>query len=403
MVARRSVLAAAASAPLMLAGASPLAGAKSADALTVDAIEVFRLPVNQRGDWILLRVRTANGLTGIGDASHGGDDMQTVRALRRLFDLLKGRSIYSAAWFRQATLRLLAGTPDPSLLAAASALEQALWDLAGKALGVPVYDLFGGRIHDRLRLYANINRSTDPRTPDGFARMASRAVGDGFDAVKLAPFDALPFDLPGSAERAALIGAGVAAATAVRAAIGPGRDLLIDVHSRLRPDEGLALAERLAPLNLFWLEEVTPAAPVSSLAAINRAASMPTAGGESIHGVTTFYPYVTGGAVDVLMPDVKQCGGMLELAKIAALGESAGLKVAPHGPASPIGGLAAGHVAATLSSFSILEHSYGEVPWRAEVISPAEDVSGGALAISERPGLGSNLNTALLIRRGTML
>ncbi|WP_375397733.1 mandelate racemase/muconate lactonizing enzyme family protein [uncultured Sphingomonas sp.] len=397
---RRDLIRAAALAPLLpVAAAAVPRNAR----LTIDGIELYRLPVNRRGDWLLLRLRTANGLTGIGDASHGGDDTATLRWLRQLFDRLRGRSVFDVTWLRQTTLQSLGRRADPPLLTAASALEQALWDLQGKALGVPVYDLFGGRLHERLRLYANINRSTDPRTPVGFAAMARRAVADGFTAVKLAPFDALPFDLADPLRRRALIDDGVACATAVRTAIGAGHDLLIDVHSRLRPDEGLALASRLQPLDLFWLEEVTPADPPIALAAINRAAAMPTAGGESIQGVAGFYPYVTAGAVDVLMPDVKQCGGMLELRKIAALGEGAGFDVAPHGPASPIGNLAAGHVAATLPNFTILEHAYGEVPWRAEVVDPPEQVTNGALTLANRPGLGADLDAATLRRKATSI
>jgi galactonate dehydratase len=99
---------------------------------------------------------------------------------------------------------------------------------------------------------------------------------------------------------------------------------------------------------------------------------MPTAGGESIHGVAGFYPYITAEAVDIVMPDAKVCGGMLEMKKIAALAEGAGLIASPHGPASPIGNVAAAHVIATIPNFNILEISYGEVPCRAELIDPPE-------------------------------
>jgi len=111
--------------------------------------------------------------------------------------------------------------------------------------------------------------------------------------------------------------------------------------------------------------------------------------------VTGFYPYIKANAVKILMPDVKICGGMWELKKIAAVGEAAGQLVAPHGPASPIGNVAAAHVAATLPNFHILEFSYGEVPWRAELIEPAEEVLNGAINLSSRPGLGITLNEKL--------
>lgn len=275
---------------------------------------------------------------------------------------------------------------------AMSALEQCLWDIQGKIANRPVYELLGGRIQQRIRLYANINRSTDPRTPDGFASMAGRAVAAGFDAVKLAPFDEMPRDLSNSEVIEDYTKRGIACAQAVRNTIGPKRDLLIDVHSHLDVRRGLDLARRFEPLNLFWIEEVTPADPVTDLAAINREAKMPTAGGELIRGVRGFYPYIKAEAVDIVMPDPKYCGGLLELKKIAAMAEGAGLKASPHGPASPVGTAAAAQVCATLPNFLILEFSYGEVPWRAELIDPPEQVVDSALPLSERPGFGINLN-----------
>jgi len=377
--------------PAGLRAALPKAGKTP----TVDRLEVFTLPVNKRGNWLIVRLGTDKGLTGVGDASHG-NDADTLGWLKRFSDQLRGREIFDVEWFRQTTAPFTA--KNASAAVAASALEQCLWDIMGKALGVPTYDLFGGRIRDRIRLYANINRSTSPRTPDGFANMASSAVSASFNAIKLAPFDDLPTDLSRASDVRPLIEQGFACAEAVRRVIGPDRDLLVDAHSRFTLAEGLDLAKRFEPLKLFWLEEVTPADPPDNLAAINRAAAMPTAGGESIHGVDGFYRYIKAGAVDVAMPDVKACGGMLELKKIAALAEAAGLPVSPHGPASPIGNVAAAQVIATAPNFNILEFSYGEVPWRAELISPAEEIVEGSLGLSARPGFGIVLNDRAIAR-----
>lgn len=365
--------------------------AKASPRTAIAALEVFRVHINKRGNWIIPRLKTENGLTGLGDASQSGNDEQTLVWLKRFSDLLKDRSVFEIGWFRQASLAGIAQGGKAAAVAA-SALEHALWDLQGQVLGLPVHDLFGGRIQDRIRIYANINRSSDPRTPDGFVAMANRAVADGFDAFKLAPFDELPLNLSDAAERARLTQNGLDCAAAVRHVIGPERDLLIDAHSRFHLEEGLELARRFESLKLFWLEEVTPAKPLSDLAAINKAATMPTAGGETIQGVAGFYPYIRAEAVDIVMPDVKVCGGMLELKKIAALAEGAGLPTSPHGPASPIGNLAAAHVVATIPNFNILEFSYGEVPWRAELIDPPEQIDRGALILSKRPGFGARLN-----------
>jgi galactonate dehydratase len=228
--------------------------------------------------------------------------------------------------------------------------------------------------------------------------MADRAISAGFGAVKLAPFDGMPARLRDPAKIREFMQSGLDCASAVRRVIGPQRDLLIDVHSHFDREHGLELARRFEPLNLFWLEEVTPAEPVEDLAAINKAAKMPTAGGESIYGVEGFYPYIKAKAVDIVMPDVKYGGGMLELKKISALAQAAGIPVAPHGPASPVGNMAAAHICATLPNFHILEFSYGEVPWRAEVISPPESLDRGHIVLTSRPGLGIELNETILRR-----
>jgi galactonate dehydratase len=391
---RRTILKAAGLAPLAVLPGMALAAPREA---RVTGLELFRLHVNKRGNWIVARLQTDTGLTGIGDASHGGHDGETIIALNRFAALLRGRSIFDVEWFRQTAAADSGTQASASVHVAISALEQCLWDLVGKTLGVPVYDLFGGKIRDTVRLYANINRSTDPRTPEGFAAMARAAVAAGFTAVKLAPFDAMQ-GVTDRKERARLTEAGIACTAAVRNGIGPACDLLIDAHSHFGVEDGIELARRMEPFNLFWLEEVTPANPITGLAEINRQAKMPTAGGEAIYGVKGFYPYIRGGAVDIVMPDIKLCGGMVELRKIAGLAEGAGLPVSPHGPASPIGNIAAAHVMATVPNFNILEFSFGEVPWRADLLIPPERVDKGMLPLSDRPGLGFELNDAVAAR-----
>ena len=356
--------------------------------ITITGLELFPVHVNARGDWILVRLRTSEGLTGIGEASHGASDTATVQHLRRFTDLLKGRSIFDIEWLR-ATVEPDVAKGGTSAACALSGLEQCMWDIIGQALSVPVSNLFGGSLRSTVRNYANINRSTNPRTPAGFAAIAERAVNAGFDAVKLAPWDDMPASMSDSAKVEEITQLGIERALTVRKALGPDRDLLLDAHSKFDLERGLALTKRVEPLKLFWLEEVTR---VPDLPAIQRTHLMPSAGGEAIYGNRGFLPYINAGSVDIVMPDVKYCGGMLELKKIAALAEAAGLKVAPHGPASPVGNVAAAHVCAGMPNFLILEFSYGEVPWRSELIDPPEQIDKGYLDVPARPGLGIRLN-----------
>lgn len=369
-------------------GLAALAGrAKAETKITAGDLEIFVVHVNTRGNWVMARLQSSAGVTGIGEASHGKSDELTIRYLREFAAMLKGRSIFDIEWLRQQVNPKIAegGT---SVACALSALEQCSWDIIGQAMNVPAYDLFGGALRTDIHLYANINRSTNPRTPAGFAAMAERAIAAGFDSVKLAPWDDMPADLSDSAKVEEITQLGIDRAAAVRKAIGPDRNLLLDAHSKFDRERGLALIPRVAPLHLYWLEEVTlpPALP-----AIRKAEMMPTAGGEVLYGAKGFYPYISAGSVDIAMPDVKYCGGMLELKKVGAMVDAAGLKVSPHGPAGPVGNAVAAQVCATMPNFLILEFSYGEVPWRAELIDPPEDAR-GRLLVSARPGLGIRLN-----------
>lgn len=352
--------------------------------LTIRSVDVAVVKVNHRGNWVLVRLVTHEGLTGLGDASHA-KDAEVVQHLNSLMDLLRGRSPFEVSRFRQEAVKL--ATQDRPAVVAMSALEQAMWDLQGKALGVPCHELFGGALLTAIPHYANINRCTTDRTPQGFAANAQRAIDAGFTAIKLAPFDGIP--KPGASKFQEGVDLGVACTEAVRKTIGPKNEVLIDAHSHFDVPTGIELAHRLEPQRLFWLEEVTP--PLG-LPEIDRAAKMRTAGGESIFGLAKFREYLVAKSVDIVMPDIKYCGGMMELKKVAALAESFGIPVSPHGPASPIGNRAAAHVSATMPNFLILELGFGEVPWRAELINPPEQFDRGVLALADRPGLGIELN-----------
>jgi galactonate dehydratase len=376
---------------MFAAGALPAWSAppKEARAVKITGLEVFRVHVNRRGDWVLFRMQTDAGLTGIGDASHGGRDDRVIELARGFFASVQSGGIFDVEPLRRTAHPEVARSGRPAAVALGG-LEQCLWDLQGKALGVPLYKLFGGMLQREIRNYANINRSTEDRTPAGFAATAGRAIEAGFDAIKLAPFDGMPRPDAEPARIEAGIRLGVDCVKAVRQTVGPKNDVLVDVHSTVDLERGRGLVRSLEPVNLFWLEEVTR--NHEHLAILNREAPMPTAGGESLFGVRAFYRYIAAGAVDIVMPDIKYCGGLMEMKKIAAMAEGAGLLVSPHGPASPVGNMAAAHVCATLPNFSILEFSFGETQWRAELVEPPEQIPGGRIRVPDRPGIGCELN-----------
>jgi galactonate dehydratase len=383
---RRRFVAAVGLTPVAL-GAAPQVDRRASE-ITVSGAEIFRVRVNRLGNWVIVRVQTSAGLSGLGDASHSGRGDPSVGKLTEFASWMTGRSIYDIEGLRQRAYPEVA-LHGRAASCAHSAIEQALYDIQGQAAGVPTYQLFGGKLRDTVRNYANINRSTEQRGPAGFAKMAESAVAAGFDAIKLAPFDGMPSN-GSAAEIEAHTQLGIDSVRAVRDVLGPGGDLLIDAHSHFDRARGMDLLRRLEPLNLYWLEEVTR--PLEDLAAINEAAPMPTAGGESLFGLQENLEYIRAGAVDILMPDVKYCGGMLELKKIAAVAEGAGMPASPHGPASPVGNVAAAQVCVGLPNFQILEFSHGETDWRSELIDPPEALATGMLTVSDRPGFGIRLN-----------
>ena len=384
---RRNFIPALAAGPLGVLGAcaTPLPD-RHAAAIAVQGIEIVRVHVNHRGNWVFVKVHTNEGLVGLGEASGGGRGDPQVAYLEEFAEWMKGRSIYDIEAFQAMASPKFGERPAPR---AASGFEQALYDLQGQAAGVPCYQLFGGKLRDEIRNYANINRSTTDRTPDGFAATARRAIDASFDAIKMASFDGMPRD-GSAAEIEAHTQLGIDCIAAVREVIGPDRDLLVDGHSNFDLKRGYDLLERLEPLNLYWLEEVTR--PFEDLAELHRAAKMTFAGGESLIGLKRNLEYIKAGTVDIMMPDVKTVGGMSELKKISVIAEAAGLDVAPHGPSGPVGNMAAAHICVGLPNFNILEFSYGETDWRSELVDPPEDVRNGMLAVSDRPGLGLTLN-----------
>jgi galactonate dehydratase len=392
---------------LLFAGAGLAAGTVLWLPRTVEALPRLRvigfelLPVRatERTVWLIVRLRTDAGLTGLGEASdafgfanttkQGAERMESE--LRGFFGLIEGKSPLEIGSYRQQGERL-AAKGGLVTATAYSAIEQALWDLAGKSLDVPTCTLFGGRLRETLQVYANVNRATTPRTPAGFAAAAKAAVQDGFRAVKAAPFDGFP--APGSPPAAidAAVENGIACVAAMRDVIGPQVELMVDCHSFFDVPLAERVARRLEPQKLAWYEEPVPPERIEETREIRRRIQQPMAGGEILYGVAGFAPLSHNQTVNVIMPDVKHCGGLLELTRIAAVAENDGVTVAPHNPSGPVSTAASIQVCAVLKNFRLLEFQWGEAEWRHDLLSPPERFENGAIRVPERPGFGIELN-----------
>lgn len=370
-------------------------------AVRIRDVQLIPVRATERTVWMFVRVTTDSGLTGLGEASDAFGFANTSKvqaqqmeaALRSCIEVMQGRSPFEIEYFRQqcrtrASKSLIAAT-------AFGAIEQALWDLSGKILQQPVYNLFGGKVRDSLPVYANINRVTKPRNPAGFAASAKKAVAEGFRALKLAPFDGFnrqQFEQP---ETAKPVLDGIASIAAVRAAIGGDVQIMIDAHSLFDVPLSIYVAEQLEPYKLTWYEEPVAPEMTTETLTIKRAIQQPMAGGEILFGTAGFAPLCRQQAVHVIMPDVKHCGGLLELTRIAALAELEGIAVAPHNPSGPVSTAASVQVCAGMSNFRILELQWGEVAWRKDLVTPAETFVAGNIGVPKLPGLGIELNERL--------
>ena len=375
----------------------------AAPRLRVTGFELLPVRATERTVWLFVRLRTDAGLTGLGEASDAFGFMNTTKEqaarmeseLRGFFALVNGKSPLDIGAYRQAGEPIAARGGLVSATAY-SAIEQALWDLSGKALDVPTCTLFGGRIRTALPVYANINRATNPRTPAGFAAAATAAVREGFRAVKGAPWDGFPPAGSSAASIDAAVEAGIASTAAMRDAVGPDVELMVDCHSFFDVPLAERVARRLEAVNLAWFEEPVAPERIDETREIRRRIKQSMAAGEVLFGVAGFAPLSENRSVNVVMPDVKHCGGLLELTRIAAVAGRDGVTVAPHNPSGPVSTAASVQVGAVLSNFRLLEFHWGEVPWRHDAITPAERFENGSIQVPERPGLGIDLNDAVV-------
>lgn len=361
-------------------------------------LDVLTIPVSAKGNWTFVQLKTDGGLVGWGEATHAmgfvrasaEDDARIAEAVRGFWPALDGLTPFDTELFRQ---RAWAQAKAGGLLSqtAFSACEQAMWDLAGQALDAPVSDLLGGALVDAVPVYANINRATTERSPEGFAANAQKAVAEGFRAIKSAVFDDFPTGPSTQGEREAKAELGVRRLEAMRAAVGSQIDLMVDCHSRFDIELAVRVAKELEPLGLRWYEEPVDPAETKATREIRERIEQPMAGGEMFIGREGFLPLLRQQAVDVIMPDVKHCGGLLEGKKIAALAEVYEVAVSPHNPSGPLSMAASAQLAATLPNCPILEHAWGEVPWRAELLDPPERFQDGKYVLAGLPGLGAKL------------
>lgn len=278
-------------------------------------------------------------------------------------------------------------------MSALATVEIACWDIKGKALGLPVYKLLGGAVRDRVKAYANGWYQVE-RTPEEFHAAARKVVERGYRALKLDPFGAGMFEL--DTEETAR---SVALVEAVRDAVGPEVEILVEMHGRFSPATAIRIAGLLAPFRPGWIEEPVPPENLKALAKVAAHTDIPIATGERLHTRFDYRELFELQAADILQTDITQSGGLLEAKKLAGTAETHYLLMAPHNVGGQISTAANLHLAATLVNFKIQEYfnDFAD-PHVRECVPGCPQVVDGYFTLPDTPGLGVELNHEVLAR-----
>ncbi len=341
-----------------------------------------------------VRIYTDQGIYGHGegtDAVQGGTGL--VRMFRRF---LVGQDPLNveALWERIRTAGIFAGAQGGQYVAALSAVEIALWDLAGKALGVPVYQLLGGKVRDRVRLYCD---SANHHPDDPQARPKLKEIeAMGFTAVKIDIDEAQD---PGRWDRVnwtasnAEIDRMVKEVAFVRETLSPRVDLAVDMHGRYDATTAKRVAREMERFRLLWLEEPVPAENVPVMRDIRESTTTPICAGENLFLRHGFRELLEQRAVDIVMPDLQKCGGLLEGRKIADMAHTYYTPFAPHCVVSPIGTMASCHVCAAVPNFLVLEwHWISRLELWRNFVREGDIIDKGFVTLPDRAGIGVEMN-----------
>jgi len=341
-----------------------------------------------------IRIYTDQGIYGQGEATDAA--VGTSSLIRGWKRMLIGRDPLNveAIWERIRTLGIFAGAQGGQYITALSGLEIALWDLAGKALGLPVYQLLGGKFRDKVRIYCD----SDMEVPIG--EEADRKLpwikAQGFTAMKIdlddardpARFDAVNFTASnGEIDRM------VKWVSHVREAIPADMDLACDMHGRYDAPTGKRVAKALEPFRLMWLEEPVPPEDIDAMADIRHSTSTQIACGENLYLRWGYTQLLKKRAVDIIQPDFQKVGGIAEAQKVANLAQAFYIPVAPHCVVSPIGVMATAHACTTFPNFLACEwHWINHLDLWKSWVREGEIIVNGYVTPTDKPGLGVEMD-----------
>jgi len=380
-------------------------------------------------DWTIVRVESDEGVCGWGEAFCAPGLAQTIRELASLLEGEDARQVEPLV--RKLYLATAHVSSGGTVYHAISGIEAALWDLAARSLDVPLWQLFGGRFRERVRIYADCHagealtsygatlvsrrlpwmetptgelEDVDPEvhwapaeaddiySPEAYAVRAREMADRGFTALKFdLDLPLLPHeDLYARTISAAQLERQVALAEATVEAVVGRAEVAFDLHWRYAPADALRLARALEHLPLLWLEDPTPPQDLESVARISERTTTPICTGENLYRLDGFAALIDRGGVDILAPDIQKVGGLSDTRRIAAYADVHSRPLAPHNIAGPVGTLASAHVCASIPNFLALEWHAASVPFFDELVTLDRAViDGGYVVLPDGPGIGA--------------
>ena len=356
--------------------------------VSITGVETYMV-ANPWKPWVFVQLETDAGVTGLAEATTHDKPRTVAASIEEMSDYFIGKDpfdtekiwleMYRDEWFSKNVINTTV----------CSAVDMACWDIKGKLLDKPVYELLSGKTHgDELRAYANGWYTDTGGTPEGFAEAAERVVDDGYDAMKFDPFGTAWQSMSKADKNHA-----VDIVRAVREAVGPDVDLLIECHGRFSAGQAVDIARKLDEFEPTWFEEPCPPDSINSLAEVSRKSPIPVATGERHISKHDFYELVTRTEIDVFQPDLMNTGGITEGKKIAGLAEADHVDIAPHNPQGPVASAIYSHFCASVPNFRIQElfQTY-DIDWVDDLLVDPLVIEDGYMEIPEGPGFGIELD-----------
>jgi galactonate dehydratase len=347
--------------------------------------ELEILPIDR---YLFLRIHTDAGIVGLGESGAWGYLEASATVMEGYRDYLIGKDplliehhqqyLYRCTHFRGA-----------AIMGAISAIDIALWDIAGKHFGVPCYQLLGGKCRDKARVYYHVKGDTKEKLIQG----CIDAKAEGFTAVgHLTPFLDEAREVPYFKTHSEKIKDATDTVAAYREAVGDSVDLCIEIHRRMEPAEAVALGRAIEPFRPYFFEDPIRPDNFDQMAEVAKKINIPIATGERLHTLHEFQMLLSRGAVQYVRPDVCLAGGITQSKKIATLAEAHHVGVVPHNPLSPVSTAACIQVAASIPNFALQEYPTGEgVPPKSEIVKEVLECKDGFITIPDRPGIGVEL------------